>query len=942
MRALCEGCGKPQPPDWKAGDLCSYCGKSVRHDVRCYWCAKWVPAAKFCRSCGAAVVEEKLYGAARMLKDAGTDRFTIPKQLKEFDPDQIENFSRIYQRHAVAVARHVDEVRFLERFLFDTTFSIALEDQLVPQLPWPEETLARMSTPTPKPADDVSTARAIYESTPFPSTQALAALVRLKLRDGDAYKDACSTFYTSDPAIKAEAALQLTGWRVVTSWGRPRNLDRELAEELEKSKHKLEATVRLGFMNRAKGELLKEALTSPDPDTAFAAALLLGDVDRLQAALKGDDQQKSVAGSKLISLGIIKPVIEPIRKSTKEVQWELVESLARRKEAAPEAADTLLEIVETTDDSTLRERATRILCRQLKPGWVLRIARKAGKERSIYQNLLQAPDLQPESALELADFLIEHGQFTMNQYGMSHAAESGVMPLTFVPTRFAQANDETRKELLRFAETQIKKDIDEPLHRFLMKVVFGPYSHEVRAAAWWTLHRSYRSGGEYRGEGPLKLSKEQLSRFFGSVADFVPLLADVLRSRDTLKEVGYYELIANLLRSADDDTIAEMQAQDRVSDGLIDALLQAATGDFWPNTLESIIILLSQVGSHPRWRDRVLSGLRSLGKNGNYYYDKAVRRLELSKHGIPEESEWNKLPQDFVPSRFWDADDEGKREFLKVAEHQLIHTNHEEEDPVLSRFLLHAALQVEDREIAEEAMHIHSERAPRDIRELRLRKASIEAGYGPFAEFLEALPKALRAALTSERRDVVEFFGHLFSDPQPDDGPMLAVEGDLGHAAIRAVLEAAAAPANASNPGYLRRDAIRFLNGAGAHPTWRKEVVKALERLRDTPGTDQKVECEMVLRKIKPPDPPKKPRKTAPHPKHGEEPPPDPDSEPQGPSDAVDYAALGKIAEKMGTDLQAKIFKLMAGPGSPEKKMKEATRLSEEFQAAVKKLYGQS
>ena len=45
MRALCEGCGKHQAPDWKAGDLCSYCGQAVRHDVRCYWCAKWVPAA---------------------------------------------------------------------------------------------------------------------------------------------------------------------------------------------------------------------------------------------------------------------------------------------------------------------------------------------------------------------------------------------------------------------------------------------------------------------------------------------------------------------------------------------------------------------------------------------------------------------------------------------------------------------------------------------------------------------------------------------------------------------------------------------------------------------------------------------------------------------------------------------------------------------------------
>src|SRR5260221_10104609 len=169
MRALCEGCGKPQPPDWKAGDLCSYCGKSVRHDVRCYWCAKWVPAAKFCRSCGAAVVEERLYGAARMLKDAGTDRFTIPKQLKEFDPDQIENFSRIYQRHAVAVARHVDEVRFLERFLRQKYWSSALEDQLIPQLPWNEDMLARMSTASTAPGNAPGSSRSPQDATPFAS-----------------------------------------------------------------------------------------------------------------------------------------------------------------------------------------------------------------------------------------------------------------------------------------------------------------------------------------------------------------------------------------------------------------------------------------------------------------------------------------------------------------------------------------------------------------------------------------------------------------------------------------------------------------------------------------------------------------------------------------------------------------------------------------------------
>jgi hypothetical protein len=42
----------------------------------------------------------------------------------------------------------------------------------------------------------------------------------------------------------------------------------------------------------------------------------------------------------------------------------------------------------------------------------------------------------------------------------------------------------------------------------------------------------------------------------------------------------------------------------------------------------------------------------------------------------------------------------------------------------------------------------------------------------------------------------------------------------------------------------------------------------------------------------------------------------------------------------MGSDLQAKMMKLMAGPGTPEHKMKEGARLSEEFQKAIKKLYG--
>jgi hypothetical protein len=645
---------------------------------------------------------------------------------------------------------------------------------------------------------------------------------------------------------------------------------------------------------------------------------------------------KSVAGSKLISLGVIKPVIQEIPRSKADIQQDLVESLLRRKEPAPEAADALLEIVEKTDDDTLRERAARLLCRQLKPDWVLRIARAAKKDHHIYQNLLQAPGLPPEATVELADFLLENGRFTMNQYGMDKLAENPALPPSYVATRFGRADDTTKLEMLRFAEKQLEKRPSDGLHQFVMKAVFGPHPHNVRAAAWWSLHRWYRSQGEHRGEGPFTLQMKQIRTFFGSVGEFLPKLAALLRDHDTLKEVGVYEFIAHLLKSADDETIAAIQADPSGADDLVDALLTACRGDYWPNTLESIIILASQIGAHPRWRDRVLETLRSSGKKGNYYYDKAVRRLELSKHGIPEESDWGKLPQDFVPSKFWDADREGKRELLKVAEHQLIHGNSDSFDPALFRMLLKAGMTPDDPELASEALEIHRERVPSKYQEVRLTRESLDHAFGSADDFLAALPAALRAAAASENRPFCDLVSPLFSRPLPENAALLTAAGEAGHSIVNALLDIAALPAGNTPIHDLRRDVIRFLRDIGGPAKWKKEVVQALDRIRETPGADMANECEMALRQLKPPKPPRKPStKPDPHPQEAE-----PPNEEDAPA-ATDYVAKQKIAEKMGADLQQAIFKLMAGPASPEEKMQKATNMSEDFQAAIKKLYGQ-
>ena len=947
MRALCEGCGKPQAPGWKAGDLCSFCGKAVRRDIRCYWCAKWVPAAKFCRSCGAVVVDERLYGAARMLKDAGTDRFTIPKQLQDFDPDQIENFSRIYQRHAIAVARHVDEVRFLERFLRHKHWSGELEDQLIPQLPWNEETLARMSVPRAPEGDDLATVKAIQESTPFVGTRELASLARLRLEDWSSYPDAASAVYSGDAGVRAEASLAVTGWRVWHGYGSPRDRDQAVFNELQKSTFKIEAAVRLGLMGRRDPDLLREGLASSDPETSFAAALVLGEVGRLQAALSGDPLERIVAGRKLIELGVIQPVVQVVEKSPLEVQQDLVESLLRRNQPAPEAADTLMEIVEKTDDKTLRERAARLLCRDVRPQWILRIARAAKDDRHIYQSLLQAPALDAEGALALGDFLIQKGFFRMSQYGLSDLAEKGRMPESFVPSRFARAPEETQEELLRFAEVRQAHHWSEELHVFLLGVVFGPHPAKIRAAAWWVLHRGYRHRGEHRGEGPFKLEKNVIERFFGSVGAFLPKLSAVLGDPATLKEVGYYEMMANVLNSADDETVLLIQ-EEGAADDLVSSLMRAMQEDYWPNTLEAMVRLLSRIAAHPRWRVPALGAIRALDKKGNYHYDQAIRRLELAAHGLPEENVWETLPDDWIGSRFARVSLEGQREMLRLAEVQLRARN----APALLRLLLRTAFQPGDPGVRMEAMRLYRNFAPTSRGLFILTRETAETYFDSLPALAPRLASVIRDPALLGNHPFSEFTGFLLHPKvTPEVFEALVSDERSGHDLVRAAVAFLVERANQPIGDAL----LHLLTDVGADPRWRDEVLQALEGRRDDLVSRHGGPVERLLKKLGPPPPPPPPPEPEPPPRPGLKPvacwhggPDDPSRldplppPPPPPPRELTLEEKGRLVQNMGFELQRAIFALMAGPQSPDEKAREAQQLSLEFQEKVKALYEQT
>src|SRR6266567_1890733 len=418
MRAICEVCSGAQPTDWKPGDLCIHCGHAVRREARCFWCAKWTPAGKYCRRCGAAVIDDSLYGAARMLRDAGTDRFTVPKMLAELDPEQLDNFTRIYQRHAATMHRHVDHVRFLQNFLQQRHWSEDLEEELIVQLPWPEEKLGALTAamgpevyaagPHQR-AQDLKTACAIHAATPFPATRSLAALVRLQLEDWEAQREANGIFSYSSPAMQAEAALALTSWRVIYG---PRIDEhyRELIEALRHSPCRLPAAVRLALLADKDCPLPPEAIASEDPDVRFMAALALGHVDTLVASLSSDDELLRFAATmRLIEAEVFAPLGDTIRAALPDHQDRLLRQIADLAKPALALREAVYNIADATPDNDVRRAAVRVLCHGCPQGEVERLADAAQGEPSSYQAILQTAGLEPESLERLGIYFLDHG-----------------------------------------------------------------------------------------------------------------------------------------------------------------------------------------------------------------------------------------------------------------------------------------------------------------------------------------------------------------------------------------------------------------------------------------------------------------------------------------------------------------------------------------------------
>lgn len=612
MRVFCESCNHPQPAGWKRGDFCVECGQVARRETRCYWCLNFTPDGKFCRRCGAGLVADELFGAARMLKDAGVDRFSIPPRLAEMDPEQVDTFTSIYQQHAGVMWRHLDDLAVIQSHLVQRHWGAKLEAELLPQLPWPDDKLEKMRMPHTVTGNSTDALRLIRETTPFPKTAMLALLALARLGDARSCKEVHrDAFYFGDKEVELEAVYTVTHWRCLygaepESHSAPMLPDnaRQIVATLRAAPPSKQRDARLGMLGVEPAP--KELLGDPDADVSFMAALGLGDGDQLSGYTQSSDALKRFASAmRLVDVKLGGSRIgDVLLSSAPEHQFRLLRHMQLSKRSFPELKRVLFQLMEEHKDPYVRGMAGDIACAGCMPDDALDILRLSHGDSRVLQSLFQKAKLPGETLRQLGASLVDSARFSADQFGMSEIAKRDRMPVDFVPKSFGRASREVRDQLLRFAEKQLNEYGDEALERFVVTVAFGEFGYEAPGEAWSVLHRWYRRS-DAAARGPIAFSIPFADKFFGSFPAFLRAFVRIL---DLRFERGVFggDYLAQLIRYPEDDAIRSLAAHEKEAVALERALLRLVEDHSLDVSLRGDCLrLLGRMAELPMFRDRV-------------------------------------------------------------------------------------------------------------------------------------------------------------------------------------------------------------------------------------------------------------------------------------------------------------------------------------------------
>src|SRR5262249_11555528 len=266
----------------------------------CAWCCARAHGP-VCDRCTAAILPAELFGAARMLVDAGVDRIALPERVRSLSPGQRAALAARFDAMWSAAQHRCDATRSgarcaaaqrgsdgrgsVEPFLVQKGFTQEVEDFLLARIPFSEpERTALGQGPL---AADLA---AIEQGSPLETNRQLAAIALLHQRKitRERFEIVRSAAHGLG-LLPAEAALALTRWFVRGTPGMPllgrwdlggiQDTVRPLLQNPALAPY---AAIAMGLDDR---DLLARGLASGDADLRFACALALRDEAELAAML---------------------------------------------------------------------------------------------------------------------------------------------------------------------------------------------------------------------------------------------------------------------------------------------------------------------------------------------------------------------------------------------------------------------------------------------------------------------------------------------------------------------------------------------------------------------------------------------------------------------------------------------------------------------------------
>ncbi len=634
QRAVCGNCGEKQPADWAPGDLCVMCGAAVRREVRCAWGAEWVPAGRFCRICGCELVDDSLYGAARILKSAGVDRFSLAQRLREMGEEQQANLARIYDAQRAIVLRRVDEARLCEKYLLQRGYADGLEDQLIRMLPASQDDLDSLASGPKGPFFNfLELLPEIAQQSPVISTRTLASIALVRLgRFGGREFTAVGAGLDADQPIAAESAMAIAHWRTrlyacarVTP--RPEWWHGFDSSKLVRAARTVRLDSPLGpwaaaalalglFLDRAgalPGPLdpvpmeeheaaeelrapLQDGLASNDPDLRFTCAMALGENEIVAQELHGSDVEKYDVARRFLAKKNSPSLSRLLSGGPRDLQAEILQNLSP---PLPEALVAPVLTAVEEGDAEARDRAVWLLQSNLTASAVNRLAALALKENDpgLFRDLLRTKDLPEKQgvirAVIAAGLLPRLGDL----FGLFH---ENAFSLDFSDEEFLKrtcANDpDTLGTLLTLVLWEVQRGpaneqalLD--IGRFLAHVAFGPHPMNLRLQAYELLT-------DYRMSPLLDwLEPPATSRLLGGMKGLVQVIVTLVD--DPASGQLRYDVINDVYGHWDKVVAAIGESPGLLSE-FLSAVHKCARGDSFPYLAAHTQLLAQTAAIHPQ------------------------------------------------------------------------------------------------------------------------------------------------------------------------------------------------------------------------------------------------------------------------------------------------------------------------------------------------------